>query len=280
MKKAYLLYSIIISYFLLTSCEKVIDLDLPTAPARLVVEGNIDFTPENINDTLKIKLSLTTDYYNSNIPVVNNAIVWVERENGTTYTFHEMNNTGVYISTEVPKEINKKYKLHIEYDNDVYEANEILLSTPVITELKQTREKLINEDLYVLRYYFQDTPKEDGTLNYYYSKIERNNDRPYLSVISNEHSKGNQIEKLYIDKDTKVDDEINISSYQISRNYYNYLKQLTSNTNSAGGPFQVPPGQVKGNVKNLTSPDKQAFGYFRITEKQTYKHKIFEQPKP
>ncbi|KUF44048.1 hypothetical protein AV926_11470 [Myroides marinus] len=264
-----------------TSCEEVIDLELPTAPPKLVVEGNIDFNTDNTPDTLSVKLSLTTDFYNPTTPKVHNAIVWIEDGEGNRYPFEEIKNTGRYINTKVKKDfVKNQYKLHIEYDNDIYEATDVLLSTPEIQQVEQRREKFFNKDYYTIRIYYKDTPRPSSNLNYYYSFSQRNNEKPELKIQTNEYSKNKIIESIFLDEDFEVGDKVLIDLHQISRNYYDYMSLLISTINNGGGPFETPITKIKGNVKNLTRPEKEALGYFRITEKQTVIHTIYEQPKP
>lgn len=265
----------------LVSCEEVVHIDLPTAPPRLVVEGNLDFTSDTPNDTLVIKLSLTTDFYNPVTPKVNNALVWVEDGEGNRHAFKELNNTGEYISTTIKKNLIKNdYKLHIEYNNDIYEATEKLVETPKIEKVEQRREKLLGDDYYTIRIYYQDVVKNENELNYYYTNLLYKEDKPILSVRSNEFSKGQLIEDISTNEDYEPGDLIQIDLHQISRNYYDYMNLIIGAIKNGGGPFETPVSKIKGNVKNLTTPEKEALGYFRVTEKQTIIHKIYEQPKP
>lgn len=271
-------FSLIICF---TACEQVVNLDLPTAPPRLVVEGNIDFNANNTPDTLAVKLSLTTDFYNPTAPKVHNALVWVQDGEGNKYPFEEIKDTGRYINTKVKKNFKKnEYKLHIEYDNDIYEATDLLLPTPEIQKVEQRREKFFEKDYYTIRIYFKDTQRQDSKLNYYYSFSQRNDKKPNLEIKNNEFNKGNIIESIFIDEDFEVGDKVLIDLHQISRNYYDYMYLLIGAINNGGGPFETPITSIKSNVKNLTHPDKEALGFFRVTEKQTVKHTIYEQPKP
>ena len=265
----------------LTSCTEIIDIDLPTAEPRLVVEGNLDFNVANAVDSVYVKLSLTTDYFNLNIPPVNNALVWVEDKQGTKYVFQEYSATGIYYSTELQKPTTgDSFKLHVEYDNDVYEATETFVSSPEIAEIEQTREKFFDKDYYVVRVYFHDEPQVNQKLNYYYFYYQWNQAKPNPRVISNEYSKGNRMESLYIvDEDAVPGDQVYIEMGQISRNYYDFALSFFDAIDNGGGPFQVPSGRIVGNVKNRTTPEKEALGYFRVIEKRTTTHTIFEQPK-
>jgi len=264
------------------SCTEIIDLDLPTAEPRLVVEGNLDFNHTTSIDTVYVRLSLTTDYFNPEIPAVNNAMVWVQNKKGDQFPFHELGQTGFYYTTEMTKPTEgDTFKLHIEYDHDIYEATETFISSPEIEEIVQSREKFFDTDYYVLRLYYQDVPRANQNLNYYYLMYNDSIKAPAPRVLSNEFSKGNRMESLYIaHEDAKPGAKIDIELAQISRNYFDFSMSLFDAINNGGGPFQVPSGKIVGNIKNLTTPEKGAFGYFRVVDIKKVTHTIFEQPKP
>lgn len=265
----------------LTSCTEVIDIDLPTAEPRLVVEGNLDFNKIGATDTVFIKLSLTTDYFNLEIPPVNNAVVRISDKQGNQFLLNELGQTGRYYSTEIAKPTDgDTFKLQIEYDNDLYEATETYISSPEILEIAQKREKYFDTDYYVIRVYYQDTPRPNQNLNYYYLYYHYEDKAPQPRVLSNEYAKGNRMESLYIiDEDAVPGEKIEIELAQISRNYYDFAMSFFDAIGNGGGPFQVPSGRIIGNVKNQTTPKKEALGYFRVIEKQTATHTIYEQPK-
>ncbi len=277
-------YIFILFLLSLSSCTEIIDIDLPTAEPRLVVEANLDFERVPATDTVipaYVKLSLTTDYFNPEIPPVNKAVVWVEDPTGTKFPFLELGTTGIYYSTEIEKPTDGAvFKLHIEYDNDIYEAKEQYISSPEILEITQKREKYFNKDYYVLRVYYQDTPRVNENLNYYFLHYQYEKKAPQPRVVSNEFSIGNRMESLYIvDEDAKPGEKVEIELAQISRNYYDFAMSFFDAISNGGGPFQVPSGRIIGNVKNITTPEKEALGYFRIIEKQKTTHTIFEQAK-
>lgn len=272
----------ILCSLILSACTKIIDIDLPTAEPRLVVEGNLDFNPSNTIDTVYVKLSLTTNYFNPDIPKVSNAVVWVEDFQNNRYPFQEFSDTGIYFSTEIQKpQEGDSFKLHIEYGNDIYEATETYINSPKIEEVVQTREKFFDESRYVLRVYYQDELQNKQKYNYYYLMFQKDSHSPQPRVVSNEFSAGNRMETLYIaNENTQPGDLIHIQLGQISRNYYDFIYAFFDAINNGGGPFQTPAGQIVGNVKNMTSPEKEALGYFRILDLQTTQHVIYEQPNP
>ena len=76
MKKLQLFF-VIISTIVVTSCEKVIDVDLNTMAPKLVVDASIKWQKGTLGNQHTIKLSTTTSYYNSQIPTVSGATVFI-----------------------------------------------------------------------------------------------------------------------------------------------------------------------------------------------------------
>lgn len=264
------------------SCTKIIDIDLPTSDPRLVVEGSFDFDENDTINSMYVKLSLTASYFSTQIPVVNDATVLVENQNAEKFTLEALGENGIYFTNEIvtPAE-GDQFKLIVLYDGDIYEAIETYSITPTIEKIEQRREKYFDKPLYTVSIFYQDVPKENNLLNYYYLMIEGNEVRPQLRVLSNEFTKGSLMESMYIsDEDTKPGDTIRINLAQISRNYYDYMITLIGSIDNGGGPYQVPSGKVIGNVKNVTTPEKEALGYFRIAQKRFAEHIIYEQPTP
>lgn len=265
-----------------TSCTEIIDIDLPTAEPRLVVEGNLDFDSNNSTHNVYVKLSLTTDYFNPEIPQVDNATVWIEDKNNIQYQLNQIDNSGIYFTNSIAlPDDGDAFTLTVNYDGDIYEAKEIFRASPVIEKLEQRREKFFDTVHYTLRIYYQDVPNNSDLLNYYFMLTKGYANRPQLRVLSNEFSKGRLMESLYIsDENTTPGDTININLSKVSRNYYDYMYTLIGAIGNGGGPYEVPTGKVIGNIKNLTTPEKEALGYFRVTQDQNAQHIVFEQPLP
>ena len=86
---------------------------------------------------------------------------------------------------------------------------------------------------------------------------------------------GNEFFSVSDDDELKAGDEIEITHYGISKQYYNYMNILVSIAGSnVGGPFQSPPATVKGNIINTTDKANYPLGYFSLSESQTKKFKI------
>ena len=84
MKKLFILIGL---GFLSTSCEEVIQLDLPTETPRLAIDASLQMTP---NETLAqvVKLSLSGGFYQEENPVVSDASVQLlDLTNNQTFEF-------------------------------------------------------------------------------------------------------------------------------------------------------------------------------------------------
>ncbi len=69
-----------------------------------------------------------------------------------------------------------------------------------------------------------------------------------------------------------------IEQMALSRNAYTYWDQLKQNNEDQGGLYATQPLAIKGNIKNINSPEFEVLGFFQasfISEKR-----IFVEPKP
>lgn len=262
--------------FLLTSCEDTIDVDVPTAEARLVVEASIDWEKGTTGNVQSISLSMSTPFFDTNQDTsVTGAIVTVTNEDsGEVFPFDD-NNDGTYSTSTFVPILNNTYHLEIVYDGETYEATETLMSVSDINEVNQSIEGGFDDELLELNLYFTDPANIE---NFYLIKYDVEGDLfPYLEDVSDEFTDGNEIHD-FLEKDDDEDSEetpfeagdvVNISLYGISEQYYNFIRLLIEQHGSQGDPFSSTAALIRGNCINPTNPDNYAFGYFRVTEVDT-----------
>ncbi|WP_445737601.1 DUF4249 domain-containing protein [Mariniflexile sp.] len=262
MKKLLLLLSIIF----LNSCEEVIDVDLTTSASRLVIDASINWEKGTSGNIQTIRISTTTGYYQTEIPKVTGATVYVTNSFNNVFVFNELNtgvNTGKYVCTNFIPEIGETYTLTIIYNGKTYTASEKLLDTPSITDVEQRNDLGLNSDEIGIKVNFNDFPNQS---NFYLSRFESTvNVFPEYETLKDEFSQGNTISTLFSNEDLATSDVVNIAIYGVSEMYYNYMKLIIGNTNS-NGPFQTPPTSVRGNIINQTDEDDYVLGYFRLGE--------------
>lgn len=261
-------YLVLISSFLFFGCEDVVDVDLNTAPPKLVIEASINWyknTPGNIQN---IKLSTTTDYFASQIPVVSGASIFITNSSNMVFNFIEVPQTGNYICNNFIPVLNEMYTLTVIHNGSTYTATETLQPVAPITETAQNNEGGFSGDDIEVKAFYNDPANE---VNYYlYNYAYPDQIKVDYYVDEDTFYDGNQFFSISQNEDLEVGDKIEITHFGISKAYYNYMSILVSLAGlSGGGPFQSPPATVKGNIINTTNPSNTALGYFSLNEADT-----------
>lgn len=255
--------------FFLVSCEDKIDLDLPEGETFLVVEGWITNAPSPYT----VKLTYTSPYFDdAPQPVASNATVILKDDEGSESVLNEIQ-PGVY---EILDQgiVGRKYQLYIHLlEGDIYESDFELLNEPVLidTIYYQLSEREPSDffdenpdDIYdVLIETFE--PAGRGDHYRWRSFLNREESRaPFdINIISDQLVDGvpvleyNVTGRLY-----SIPDTVEIVQEMISKAAYEFLTQLRNQTGFVGSPFDTPPVPIRGNVHNLSNPDKYALGFF------------------
>lgn len=269
--KPFLFFALII-----TSCEDVIDISVPAAPERLVIEASLDWEKGTIGNNQTIKLSTSTPYFETmiNNNVIGASVKVTNLNSGLEYIFTDQNDGTYTISNFVPV-ISNTYALEVIYNEETYTATETMTSVPEINSIEQSIEGGFDDEVLDVTIFWDDPEDEE---NFYFVKfIEEGDLFPILEDESDEFSNGNEMDEFF-EKDREDDDDqeefnpgdvVDISLYGISERYYNYIQLLIEQYDSGGDPFSSTPAEIRGNCINITSPDNYAFGYFRLAEFDT-----------
>ena len=263
---------------LLVSCTDVIDVEVPYAGPKLVVEASLDWKKGTVGNTQTIKLSELQPYFDDTTPyIVTGASVKVTNDsNGKVAYFIDQNN-GDYVTTEFIPIVDQSYTLEIVYNGVTFAAREVLAPVVVIDLVDQSTENGFDPNVIEVNIYFRDPLEEE---NYYLTIFqERKELLPTLLDISDEFTNGNEMRVFYEkftnedtgEKELQPGDIVDIKFYGISKTYFNYIRLLIEQNND-GGPFSTIPASLKGNCINIIDPDDYALGYFRLTQvdKRTY----------
>lgn len=276
-------YTLALFILTLVSCEEVIDLDLPYKEPRLVVEANLDYASDSDQpQDFEFKLTKSASFYDAIIYPASNAKVYIEHKQFGIINFEEEGETGIYKGKNIPLiQPYDELTLHIEYNGESFKAIETYIpnnSTPF--SITQNKKALFGKEYYEVTLNFKDSiggTIDDKSLNYYLIERKRNDAKSQIHIQNNDLTKGNTLQSIFLDEDSKVNDTIRFNHYKISKTNFHYLRMIIESMNNGGGPFQVPVGKIKGNVLNTTNPDKPALGYFRISKKYSLNHIIYEQ---
>lgn len=258
-------YLLILSFTaFLSSCEDVVDVDLDTAPSRLVIEASIDWQKGTTGNNQQIILSTTTGYYSEEIPRLSGASVTINSTNAV-FNFIEKSHPGVYVCSDFVPKLNETYTLTVNYEGQTYKAIETLLPVPEIMRIEQSDDGgFTGEDIEV-KFFYDDIPDSS---NFYLNKFNSPYSvYPEYSVLKDQFFENNEMFGLYSNEDLKAGDRLNFTLFGVSESYFSYMNILIAQTGSAGGsPFQTPPSTVRGNIVNQTNFDNYALGYFRLSE--------------
>lgn len=254
----------------ITSCTDVVDVEVQNGPERLVVEASLDWEKGTTGNTQTIRLRKSTQFFDTNsiTDVTGASVVVTNDTSGASFTFTDQNN-GEYQTTNFQPVLGQSYTLRIEYNGEVYTAQETMTPVTDITNVFQDREDGFDDEALEVHIVFTDPP---GDENQYLFRFQREGDLlPDLEAAEDEFVDGNEIDWWYeIDDDDDLEpfapgDVINIEMFGISRPYYDYIKILIDQLGGVG-LFEAIPVAVRGNCINTTNPENYAFGYFRLTQ--------------
>lgn len=250
---------------LFAGCEDVVDVDLKTAPPKLVIEASINWQKGTLGNQQRIKLTTTTGFFSSTIPTVSGAIVFITNSSNMVFNFVEVANTGEYFCSNFVPVINETYTLTVVSNGQTYTATETLQAVAPITKLEQKNDGGFTGDQIDVKTYYNDPA---DIPNYYLYKYTYSNQvKSSLYVDKDEFFDGNEFFSISQNDKLKTGDKVEITHYGISKAYYGYMSILVSIAgNSGGGPFQSPPATVRGNIINTTDRANYPLGYFSLSE--------------
>jgi hypothetical protein len=253
----------------LSSCQDVVDLDLPEGEEFLVVEGWIT----NENRPHEVKLTTTAAYFDDADPApVTGAGVFIRDDQGMERLLEETS-PGIYTYPDSGV-VGRSYQLEIVLDNGerflssfekLYDPVPILDIYWQLSEDEPDEENGENpDDIYdVLIEAFEPAGMGD---HYRWREILNGVEQqePFdIFVTNDEFVDGNPIpefnvtEELYSQFDT-----VTIIQERISEDAYEFFSLLQSQTAFVGGPFDPPPSPIRGNIRNVSDPDDLALGFF------------------
>ena len=268
MRKLYILP--VLFMFLFSNCEKVIDVDVPSIPPKLVIDAafEVNFDENPVTASTIVRLSLSADYFDTSIPTVTNATVFVTNlSNNAVINFSDNNLDGEYepTSTFVPEE-NVEYELTVIYENETYVGKATRVKSVVLDNITQGDETLFSGDETEIEVEFTD----DGTREDYYLFDFSNNiyfaleDRFFNGAVYN-------FSYFYEEDDIELPATVDIKMSGITEEYFTYFRILIEQGGQDGGsPFEPIPSLLLGNMVNTTDRDNFPLGYFHISETDTF----------
>jgi hypothetical protein len=254
----------------LLSCEKVIDVDVPSIEPKLIIDASFevlfDETPVTANTIVKLRLS--ADYFDEAIPTVTNATVFITNlSNNTVINFSDADADGNYepITTFIPAD-DVDYELTVIHNNETYKGKASKVKSSQFISVAQGDETLFSGKETEVKVSFTDNASEE---NFYLFDFENNS---FLS-IEDRFFNGTDynFSFFYQEDEIELPTTVRVKMSGITKEYFTYFRILINQSGqNSGGPFQSIPSSLLGNVINTTNEVNFPLGYFHISETDTY----------
>jgi hypothetical protein len=279
MKRIINIFSILVAAVAFTSCEDVIDVDIPKGKTYAVVDAWIT----NEAGKQSIRITETVPYTSTGAaPVVSDAVVVLtDLTDNKTYPFTFAN--GVYSHDPgLDKSIgvlNHAYKLRIELKSEVFEAIDTIKRVTEIDsigyEFKTEENSASNKEGYYARFYGRDLA---GASDYYWVRSYRNNrdnrvgdafavDGSYQEYVSDSAVFIVPISESITDWDKpfQLNETVIVRLASLTKSSHTFLTHVESQLQN-GGLFAKILENVKSNIKNTnTSSNVKVLGWFGVS---------------
>ena len=248
--------------FLLTilcfSCEDVVTVDLPKAIEQIVIDAELGRPQGGGMATLRVLVTKTTDFYNSEILTVDNATVSLEYNNEVLTANHIED--GLYTLDINEITTDKQYQLIVEVDGVSYTAIEELVLSGTFDSAIQGDGQLFSGNETEVLITLTDLP---GIGNFYLFDFSDNN----LFVTRDRFYDGQPFTfSFFYDDLFPKNEEVTIRMVGIDEAFFTYMQILLSHSGqSGGGPFATATSTLLGNFVS-SEQENVALGYFRVVE--------------
>ena len=262
--------------FIFSKCEKVIDVDVPSIAPKLIIDAafevNFDETPVTANTVVKLRLS--ADYFDTELPIVTNATVYVTNLNSNSViNFNDINLDGNYVPdvSFIPED-DIPYELTIIYNGETFKGEATKVKSTPFTNVVQGDETLFSGKETEVKVNFTD----DANANNFYLFDFTNS---LFLAIEDRFFNGSDynFSFFYSEDDIELPATVNIKMSGITEQYFTYFRVLIDQSGqNAGGPFETIPASLVGNMVNTTNPNEFPLGYFHISETDTFTLNLVE----
>ena len=267
---------IVLFIVLFTSCEKVIDVDVRSIEPKLVIDASFEvlFDAFPVTANTVVKLRLSADYFDTEIPTVTNATVFLTNlSDNTIINFSDTDATGNYAPEEsfIPLD-GIEYELTIVYNNETYQGKATKIKSSPLLKVRQGDKTLFAGNETEVIATFEDSINIE---NYYLFDFSKNS----FSVLEDRFFDGKiyDISNYFSEDEIELPETITIKMSGISKKYHTYFRILQSQSGqNGGGPFQSVPSSLLGNMINTTNENNFPLGYFHISETDTFTINLVE----
>jgi hypothetical protein len=243
----------------LSSCEKIVSIDLNKANPHMVIEGIV--TDQQTPDS--VVLSKSGDYFEASLtfPPVPNALVTIADNVGAVDTLRQ-DEPGTYRSSTLRGTPGRIYTLTVVAEGNVYSAVSTMPEKVFIDSLYAVQTHAFDGDLgYNIYLIFRDPPTPG---NYYRVNLRDSRAIPADSItgqryhlFSDKLTNGNEVTlRLRTGRSVWIGDTISVELLSIDQASYEYFQTLNDILTSDRAPTSLAPTNPNTNLTN------GSLGYF------------------
>jgi hypothetical protein len=257
MKVYILIFSFILPAVLsISSCTKVVDINLNDAAPKIIIEGSIS----DQASSCFVKLSKTVNFDEPNIfPAVTGSLVIITDDFGNKATLTEAT-TGIYTAPSYKGVAGRTYTISITAEGKTYTANSTMPDMVAIDTIIQDSFFMGNYGGGGIVKFVSIQYQDPEGKNNYYRFVEIINGTVSIAIrIDNDLLRdGNTIteEIVQIDPRLQTGDSVIIFLQTIDKGVFDYFAQLTQITGEGYGGQAASPANPTSNFNN------GALGYF------------------
>jgi hypothetical protein len=216
---------IILSFGVILSCTKEIDVEVNDADPQLVIEANYDAT----NERVQVNLSMTKNVFEAGVnSVITGAAVEILDENGLSTPLVNQGNGSYLLENYAPTYLST-YSMNVTVDGVVYSASSFLPEVVQLDSLSSifTEASLFGAAGYVVYMNFADP---SGLPNYYRAVRSVNGevltDLGDQFIFDDSFSEGNAQTVPFFGDRYDIGDSVMVEFRSYNKNSYEYYSQL------------------------------------------------------
>lgn len=273
-------------------CEDVIDVEITDQETRLVIDGLIRVDRIEQYIPIEIKLSLSSNFFEENIPTSAESVLITYEEiednivvsQGSSSLAETSPGSGIYVpdpnfssDQRIPTSALDRdyvYTLFVRHEGRLVLGQTKFVPVVPFNSIRQGTTTLFGDNETEVIVNFNDPPIED---NYYLFDFDFGE---YL-VTEDEFYQGQEFEfSFFYDQSFESGTVLEIGILGVDQTFYDYMNQLIVQSGDSQGPFQTPVSTVRGNVfdvtdldnidvlDNVDQPEVFPLGYFAIVQEQ------------
>jgi hypothetical protein len=265
------IFAVFVLMFTLSSCQDVVQFQVEELDPKIVVEGQVSNNPQDNY----IKLTYNQDFYDSGaVKPATGLTVTVFDDLGNTEVLIETPSNSGYYPIKTLGVIGRSYSLSIKTADKEYlsEPQKLMAKAPLnyLIQHEYTVNNrpipFIPPGIYALFGYTDDASTTDYSLVRLAINDTLLKDLSYFTVVEDRFISGSTVDSIAFAKRFKVGEKVTIEHRSISKGAFDFLNQVGAQLGSAGSPFEVPPGPIRGNLRNVADKKDYCLGWFGVCD--------------